>query len=400
MSRSIFHLRLRDFELQTERMLDSALRTRPLAIISSHHPDGTVMALSREAREEGLYRGMRVSLARNMAHGVLLLPYNHSLYARLNRYLYKNLSTFTPLVEASGFGRFYLDMSGMDHLYPSIKQAGSLITRAVGDKTNLAGLVGISTNKLVSRISTTVIPEPVFQIPPGDEIRFLAPLNTPVLPTVHEPPVKKIIHFLFLDRVQQIQLITDVPAEARILFGDHSRRLTRESHGEDTSAVRPPRQRDHVTEQIVLPCDTNDVDALMVTVHALGEQLAYALRKRQQIARKVRLEIHYTDGFLRSHTGSTHANDDASVLRVCERLFLRANNRRNRVRTLLLDAWDFQAYAHQLDLFQPVDPKMLRLSQSLDAVRNQHGLSSLRSAAALKSHQSVSAFSKLVGQSG
>jgi DNA polymerase-4 len=364
-------------------MLDASLRTRPIAIISSHHPDGTIITLSREAREEGLYRGMRVSLARKMTHSVLLLPHNHTLYSRINRYVYQNLSTFTPLVETSGFGQFYLDMSGMDYLYPSIKQAGTLITRTVEDKTNLAGTVGISTNKLVSRISTTVVPETVFQVFPGEEVRFLAPLETPVLPSVHEPQVKKIIRFLFLDQIQHIQVLTDEPAQARVLFGQHSRRLARESHGQDTAAVQPPHYQDHLVEQIVLPCDTNDVDDLLVTVRSLGEQLAYTLRQRRQIARRLRLEIHYTDGFRRTHTGSVCANDDATVLRVCEHLFERANNRRNRIRTILLDAWDFRAYAHQLDLFQPPDPKTLRLSHSLDRVRDRFGLSSLMSAAAL-----------------
>ncbi|MFQ6614677.1 MAG: hypothetical protein ACE5D1_07530 [Fidelibacterota bacterium] len=383
MLRSIFHLRLKDFALQTERILDSSLKTRAVAIISSHHPNGTIMALSAEARHEGLYPGMQVSLARKMSHSVLLLPYNHTLYSRMNRYIYRKLSRYTPLVEASGFGQFYLDMSGMDHLYPSFSQAGVRITREVSDTTRLSGTVGISINKLVSRISTTVVPDTVFHIPQGEEPGFLAPLKTPVLPTAHEHAVKKIIRFLFLTRVEQIQALAEVPAQARVFFGKHSRRLTREARGQDTAAVQPPHHQDRLAEQMVLSADTNDVDVLLVTVRTLGEQLAYALRKRQQIARRVRLEIHYTDGFRRSHTGTISTNDDAAVLAVCERLLERANNRRNRVRTLLLEAWDFRGYAHQLDLFQPLDPKALRLSRALDRVRDGYGLNSLGTAATL-----------------
>ncbi|RMF07328.1 MAG: hypothetical protein D6762_07790 [Candidatus Neomarinimicrobiota bacterium] len=383
MPRSIFHLRLRDFELQTERMLDPALRTRAVAIISSHHPDGTVLALSPEAREEGLYPGLRVSRVRNMTHSVLLLPYNHTLYARMNRYLYQQLAPFTPLVEAAGFGQFYLDLSGLEHVYPSLSQAGTLIARTIGDKTRLSGTVGISTNKLVSRITATVVPETVFQVPAGEEAPFLAPLAVPVLPTAQEPFVRKIIRFLFLEQVRQLQAITEEPAQARVLFRDHSRRLTREAHGEDHAAVQPPRYQDHIVEQTVLSCDTNDSDLLRVAVHGLGEQLAYALRTRRQIARRLRLEVHYTDGYRLSHTGALHANDDAAVLRACDRLLERANRRRNRVRTLILDAWDFRAFAHQLDLFAPPEPRDLRLSRSLDQVRNRFGLSSLASASTL-----------------
>ncbi len=43
---SIFHIRLKDFELQAERLMDAALRTRPVAIISSQQQDGTIVSVS------------------------------------------------------------------------------------------------------------------------------------------------------------------------------------------------------------------------------------------------------------------------------------------------------------------------------------------------------------------
>jgi len=60
----IYHIRLSDFELNAERLLDPGLRTRAIAIISSHHPNGTIISLSDEAIRDGLYAGMKVSLAR------------------------------------------------------------------------------------------------------------------------------------------------------------------------------------------------------------------------------------------------------------------------------------------------------------------------------------------------
>ena len=58
---SIFHVRLKDFELQAECLMDAALRTRPVAIISSQQQDGTIVSVSPEAKEEGLYSGMKLS---------------------------------------------------------------------------------------------------------------------------------------------------------------------------------------------------------------------------------------------------------------------------------------------------------------------------------------------------
>ena len=54
-------------------MLDAALKSRAVAIISAHYTNGTIVALSSEARQEGLCKGMKVSLARKMSHSTRLL---------------------------------------------------------------------------------------------------------------------------------------------------------------------------------------------------------------------------------------------------------------------------------------------------------------------------------------
>ncbi len=75
----VFYLSLDSLELQAERTIDPSLRTRPIAIISSTGATGTIVVLSSEAEQEGLYRGMNVSLAKKKKYGVQFLPYNHFL---------------------------------------------------------------------------------------------------------------------------------------------------------------------------------------------------------------------------------------------------------------------------------------------------------------------------------
>ena len=104
----VFYLSLGSLELQSERTIDSSLITRPIAIISSSGATGTIVTLSTEAEQEGLYRGMKVSLAKRKTSRVQFLPYNHSLYQRVNKYVYDTVSCFTPVVEPSGMSGFYM----------------------------------------------------------------------------------------------------------------------------------------------------------------------------------------------------------------------------------------------------------------------------------------------------
>ncbi len=378
MDLDIFHIRLKDFELQAERILDPALRTQPIAIISSNRQDGTVVALSGEARQEGLFRGMPVSLVRKMSTATLLLPYNTSLYARLNGYVYSTVSSFTPIVEPAAYGQYFLDMRGLDRIYRDPCQTGLSITRQVQDKTNLAGVVGISPNKLVSSISTAVVPEIIHRVAAGDEPHFLAPLPTPVLPTSRERPVSKLLDFLFLEQVRQVQAIVDRPLEAITLFGQYTRRLTREARGQDNSLVQPPQRRPRISEQTVLPGDTNDLNLLHGVVAGLAAQVAFQLRRHSQVARRIAVEIHYTDGLKNDRVGRLSGNDDAGVTSLCWQLFQQANYRRNRIRTVLIDASELQYCARQLDLFAGGDPRERNLSAALDKLRKKYGFDAIR----------------------
>lgn len=372
---TVFHLRLRDFELQAERRLDASLRTRPIAIISSHHQNGTVVSVSKEAEDEGLRRGMKVSLARQMSHGAQLLPYNQSLYARLNQYIYSTIQRFTSIVEPSGYGKFYLDMTGMERIYKSHEQTGSNISKLVQDHVGLNPVLGISQNKLVSRISTSVVPDTIHRIMAGDETQFLSPLDAPVIPTVHEPTVWKLIKFLILNQVRQIQALVNSATDTRRLFGRYALPLSQEVHGQDLSVVRPFVMKDHIVEQTVLTEDTNDTTILWSEVKRLSEQVAFKLRQRSQIAKKVRVEIHYTDGFKYEVHGQFFKNNDATILTETWRLFQKANTRRNRIRTILIDLSGFMQVAKQMELFEK-DTEQDRISSAMDILRKKYNMES------------------------
>jgi len=380
LDQDIFHIRLRELELQAERIMDPGLKTRPVAIISSPHPNGTIVSLSPEAEAEGLFHGMKVSIVRKMSHGVQLLPYNQALYARVNRYVYEAVSMFTPVVEPEGVGGFYLDMNGMRAIRGHMQNTGLLILKRIQEQTSISGMVGISINKLVSRIVTSVVPETIHEVQSGEEAQFLSPLMPPVLPTVKEKPVRRLLRFLWVEQVCQIQSMTGNVDEFRTFFGIHAVQLAREAQGKDSSVVKPPQLRDHILEQTVLPEDTNDETVLHAIVKDLAEQMAFKLRQRKQMADRVQLDIHYTDGHQRHRVGRIIGIDDMSVIAVCRRLFDLANERRNRIRTIMFDASQFRPYVDQANLFMTEESRNMAVSKAVEKVRQKYGVRSLQTA--------------------
>jgi len=387
MQRSIFHVRFRNFLVQAERLTDTRLRTRPIAIISSNQQTGTIVSLSDEARQEGLERGMKVSLVRKMNHSVTLLAFNSRLYSSMNQYLYEIISSYSPLVEPATYGQYYLDMTGMHNIYRTNKEAGNLILRDIQNKIQLNNVLGvalgISANKLVSSISTLAVPDPIYEVDTGFESQFIAPLYSQILPVVKENFVKRIVEFVVLKRVKDIQQILSHSETAAVLFGKFHRQVDLQAHGKDFSAVVPPLSKPHIIKQKILSTDTNDLTVLEAVVQILAEQIGFELRSRKQISRSICMEIHYSDGFRNSSKGSLRCNDDKSVTDLCLNLFTKANYRRNRIRSVLIDATDLQPFAQQLDLFDERQLTQNALYETIDKIRARFGPSSIHSTAAL-----------------
>ena len=376
----VFYLSLGSLELQAERTIDPSLSTRPIAIISSSGATGTIVNLSTEAEKEGLYRGMTVSLAKRKTNTIQFLPYNYSLYQRVNKYVYDTVSCFTPVVEPSGMSGFYMDMKGVTTSKNNIKDIGLSVLKKIDSRANLYSTVGISINKLISRIITDVVPEDIHEVCSGTEHHFLAPLDYSVLPTTRQKSVCRMLHFLLIDRVLHIQSISQRVEEFKTLFGVYARSLIDEARGRDTSLVKPPELRDHLLEQIILPEDTNSYEFLVAMIQDLAEKIAFQLRKRRRVAKKIKLEIHYIDGFSSHRIGCINYPDDISVSKECKKLFLRANNRRISIRSILLDAFQLRPYTEQENLFYISESRDMEISRAVETIRRKHGIGIIKKA--------------------
>jgi len=376
----VFYLNLDSIELQAERTVDPTLKTRPVAIISSIDSNGTIISLSHEAEEEGLYKGMKVSTAKKKKQTVQFLPYNRALYQRVSKYTYDILSAFTPVIEPSGMNGFYMDMRGMPLPSGDIKGFGLSVLKKVESRISLLSVMGIGSNKLISRIITSVVPDIIHEVSPGAEDSFLAPLNFNVLPTARLKSVHKILYFLLIDRIGQLQKLSQYKEDFRTLFGIHSIQLANEAVGRDTSLVRPPILKDRLLEQTILPKNTNDESILLSAVQDLAEKIAFQLRKRRRLAKKIKLEIHYIDGFSSHRTGCINYPDDISVSKECKKLFLGANNRRISIRSILLDAVQLRPYAEQENLFYIPESRDMEISRAVEKIRRKHGIGIIKKA--------------------
>ncbi len=391
------------FAVAVERLRWPPLRGRPVAIASPLSPRAPLLAVSDEAVSAGLTSGMAVSAARRLCPGVQILPPDAATCDAIAADIARALGALSPVVEPSARGRFFVDATGLtprrDGLGPII-DLGLRARRDIVERIGLEGTVGVAINKLVSGIAAEEARrrEPLRDVLPGWEARFLAPLPTPRLPGVGERTEGRLLQDLNVRRVGHLAVI-ELPVLTRV-FGQPARLLHEKARGIDWAPVEPGsgRPRD-VVETLALGVDTNDARVLEAAVRQLAERAGMRLRGSSRTTQRLALHARHADDAdsraaraLPAPTASDHALATHAAA-----LLAKVLERRVRVRTLTLTCGALAAAAAQLDLFAeagervtpaagdalPAASRLARLQDAADAIRARFGSEALRPAEAL-----------------
>jgi len=337
-----------------EGLVAPALRSRPVAVAPPGADRATVLALSAEARLAGIERGMPVRQALKRCPDLVLLPPNPRLYARASRALHEVLRIYAPVIEPRGYGHAFLDLTGTGRLFGPAVDVAARVQREVRERLRLAISVGVAANKLVSQAATIVIkPEPLLEVPGGNEAGFLAPHPLDVLPDLH-PRMRRRLDDYQLDLIGEVAAIPESALCA--VFGGAGRILRARARGIDPRPVLPPERQAEFHVDHALATDTNDLGVLHPLLRLLTERLGRRLRRQGLVSRRLRIELTYAD-----HTGATRAVPlpaaalDAELWDAARRAFTKANARRLAVRMVAITLDELDTAESQLDLWEAAE---------------------------------------------
>src|ERR1035437_3668680 len=149
MNRSILHLDLDTFFVSVERLTNRALIGKPV-IVGGTSDRGVVASCSYEAREFGLHSAMPIRLARQLCpHGIYIKGDMES-YSRYSKMVTEIIEDESPAVEKTSIDEHYIDITGMDKFYGSLKWTQELRKKIIKE-SGLPISFGLSANKTVSK---------------------------------------------------------------------------------------------------------------------------------------------------------------------------------------------------------------------------------------------------------
>jgi DNA polymerase-4 len=376
--RQIIHLDLDTFFVSVERLINSSLLGKPV-IIGGTSDRGVVASCSYEARQFGVHSAMPMKMARNLCSDAIIVQGDMDMYSKYSGMVTEIIAEQAPLYEKASIDEHYLDITGMDRFFGSLKWTAALRKRII-DQTGLPVSFGLSVNKTVSKIATgEAKPNGLLQVLQPEVEPFLAPLSIRKIPMVGN----KAYQLLRSMGVSKIGTLNSIPPEMmERLMGKNGILLWKKANGIDNRPVQAYSERKSIGSESTFENDTIDIIRIKEIIISKVEKLAFELRKKQKLTSCITLKIRYANFDTHSlQKRIPYTAFDHVLIPMGLELFEKYQ-RRMLIRLVGVKFSHLVSGVQQLNMFEDT-PEMVSLYNAMDNIRMRYGKTAVRRAVAL-----------------
>src|ERR1700676_3476844 len=230
-ARTIFHVDMDAFFVSVEELFDPSLKGKAVVVGGQRDERGVVSAASYEARKFGVHSAMPLRTAAKLCPHAIFVNGHPERYRECSEKVYLVLASFSPLVEMASIDEAYLDMTGTARLHGPPLRAAHALHQKIKSDTHLNCSIGIGSSRLIAKVSSAKAkPNGVLWIVPGEESKFLAPLDVREIPGVGKV-MESHLHALGIMKVGDLARLEESELEGR--FGKWGLALAGKERGED-----------------------------------------------------------------------------------------------------------------------------------------------------------------------
>jgi DNA polymerase-4 len=388
--KTIFHVDMDAFFVSVEELFDPSLKGKAVVVGGRPNERGVVSAASYEARKFGVHSAMPLRTAYKLCPHATFVDGHPERYRDCSHQVFEVLNRFSPQVEMASIDEAYLDMTGTERLHGPPLRAAHLLHDAMRAETRLNCSIGLATSRLVAKISSDQAkPNGVLWVIPGQEARFLGPLDVRKIPGVGKVTEKN-LHALGIQKIGDLARFDEAFLESR--FGKWGLALAGKARGLDAggwfdSEVAAETDPKSISHEHTYGEDTADAEVLEATLARLSEMVGRRLRENGLHARTLQLKLRYKDfsTYTRAHTLERATQIDTEIFDQIRALFRKNWKPGAYVRLLGVHASSFESSEQQTGLL--IEDKHERWGQALaaaDRLRNKYGESAVSLASGMR----------------
>jgi DNA polymerase-4 len=268
--------------------------TRKFARLRDYVGRGVITTATYEARALGVGSAMGMMKAAKLAPDAVLLPVNFDAYRHYSRLFKAAVASIAPDFEDRGIDEIYIDLT---HVEGETLELAQRIKQAVRDATGLSCSIGITPNKLLSKICSDL------EKPNGLTILGYADIPDRIWPL----PVRKIngVGPKATEKLAALGIATIgelAEADAGLLqdhFGQHyAAWLAEAAHGVDQREVATRTETKSISRETTFERDLHarqNRDELSGILTRLCERLSDDLVRKGFVSRTISIKLRYDD---------------------------------------------------------------------------------------------------------
>ena len=297
----VFHIDFDYFYAQCEEVRSPELKTKPVCVcvFSDRGGDsGAIATANYTARKYGVKSGIPIAFARKRLEerkDAVFLPVDFEYYTEMSEKAMEIMKEYADIFEYVGRDEAYLDVtSRIEGDFIKASHLAQQIKNSIRDKIKLSCSIGISQNKLISKIASNFQkPDGLTIVSPERVEIFLDQLKIRAIPGIGGK-TEKIFSEMNLETIQDLMELDVFTLNNK--FGRKSGTYIYNAvRGIDNEPVKEKEGRIQYSKIMTLKKDSKDPQFLLENIRELCKEVHTVIRKNNQMFKSVGIHFVQSD---------------------------------------------------------------------------------------------------------
>ena len=317
-TRVVFHIDFDYFYAQCEEIRSPELKPKPVCVCvySDRGGDsGAIATANYTARKYGAKSGMPIFFAKKRLEerkDAVFLPVDFDYYNEISEKAMEVMKSYADIFEYVGKDEAYLDVTKRtEGDFNKASHLAQQIKNAIRDKTKLGCSIGISPNKLISKIASDFQkPDGLTIVSPDRVEQFLEPLEIRAIPGIGNKTEKRFSE-MNLKTIQDLKKL-DVFTLNKEFGRKSGTYIYNAVRGIDTDPVKEREARIQYSKITTLKKDSKDYQFLSENIIELCKEVHEVVVKNNQMFKSI--GIHFVQSDLSNKSKSRMLRSPTSSL--------------------------------------------------------------------------------------
>ncbi len=288
-----FHVDMDAFFASVEIHDNPSLRDKPV-LIGHEGRRSVVSTASYVARRYGCHSAMPMVQALRLCPKAIVVHPRMERYSQVSHHIMEIFSHYSDKIQQISIDEAFLDMSGIQRLYSSAKEAGFKLKEEVKRETGLTISVGIASSRYIAKMASDYDkPDGLCRVAPGKEQLFVDALGLEKLWGIGKVG-RKNLEKQHIHTTEELRGYSETELAGK--FGSSMGKfLYQACRGIDPGIFQTESKSHSISTETTFLYDVSNGEILKQYLLSMSHELMFRALEERQIARTVLLKLRWPD---------------------------------------------------------------------------------------------------------